>query len=85
MALERKYGTFNLGVDQVEDEEMAEPIMAVMGTVIVLQSEYDYVSRVFRYRAWSPHFEEVDEGVIPPEYEPSMDEQGNVTWEKVDG
>lgn len=78
----RQIGTFTMGVDQIEDPEMAEPLMAVFGTTIVLEAGYDYRTRTHEYLALCPAFEEVEDGEEIPAYEPSMDEQGNVTWEK---
>lgn len=78
-------GRFTLGIDQIMDEDMQEPLMSVFGTTVVLEARFDASVMGFRYTAMSSHFEDIEAGEEAPEYEPAIDEQGNVTWEKVDG
>jgi hypothetical protein len=78
----RQIGQFNLSVDNIEDAEMAEPLMAVFGTTLIIEAGYDIRAREYKYLALSPHFEEVEDGAEIPEYEPSVDGDGQVGWEK---
>ena len=83
--LEERYGKFTIPADLVHNHQ--ESILLVMGTVIVLRCEYNFVTNIFEYEAWSPSFERVSFGEIPPQYTltVSSDEEGvkGVRWERV--
>lgn len=76
----KRYGTFSVTQDVVDDHP--DVVMAVMGKVIVVRAEYKIATKKIEYEAWSPEFDELDQGAIPPEYDINVDSEGNVSFER---
>lgn len=76
----RRGGRFKLPVDLIESEP--EAVMKFMSGLIVVRAEMMFEQKMIEYTALSPQFELLPEGSEYPLYDGTMDEDGNVTWEK---
>ncbi len=63
---ERRYGKITVSRDMVKNR--AEYLQAVLSNVVVLQTEYDFISDSTIYKCASSHFDPVPPGDIVPEY-----------------
>lgn len=64
--LERRYGKITASSHMVRNS--AEALQAVLSNVVVLQTEYDFISDSTIYKCASSHFEQVPPGGTVPEY-----------------
>jgi hypothetical protein len=77
----RQGGTFAISEEVIK--ENPELVLKVMGQVIVIKCEYDYLSGTFKYTAISPYFEEIAPGMEPPGYGINFDDTTEeITWVK---
>jgi len=70
----RRIGRFAISRELVErDQEIARKIM---GRCIIVRCEMMYHADSLEYMAMSPDFDEIDQGMIAPEYEVHISEGG---------
>ena len=69
--LVRRLGSFRVS-EELLRSHTAE-VMKVMAECVVIRCELRYETMTFEYVAISPHFEEVPEWQIPPQYEARME------------
>lgn len=65
--LERRYGKLIISNHMIRNS--AEALQAVLSNVIVMQTDYDFMSDTTIYKCASSHFDQVPHGDIPPEYD----------------
>ena len=70
----RRLGRFVLSRILIED--YPETLRTIMGRCIILRCEMLYHMDTFEYVALSPDFDEVEQGVFPPDYEVYISEDG---------
>ena len=71
----RRIGKFAISIELVErDQETARKIM---GRCIVVRCEMMYHTNTLEYLAMSPDFDEIEKGMIAPEYEVHISEGGS--------
>ena len=64
--IERRYGKLIISNPMIRNS--ADTLQAVLSNVIVLQTDYDFMSNTTMYKCASSHFDPVPSGDIPPEY-----------------
>lgn len=69
--LVRRLGSFRVSEELLKCH--TAEVMKVMAECVVIRCELRYETMTFEYVAISPHFEEVPEWKIPPQYEAQME------------
>lgn len=72
--MNRRIGRFAMSRQLVERDQ--ETARAVMGRCIVVRCEMMYAHDIFDYMALSPDFDEVPQGMIIPEYDVIIGDNG---------
>ena len=71
---ERRIGRFVLSRMTIERDQ--ETARAIMGRCIILRCEMMYHMNALEYIAMSPDFDEIEQGMIAPDYEVHISEGG---------
>ena len=76
--LDNKVGRFSISADLIN--QSPDIIMMVMGRCIITRAEYIIIYDYIDYDAFSPDFDEVEEGAITPKYTIAIthDEDGTI-------
>lgn len=64
--LEHRYGKITISNHMIRNN--SEALQALLSNVIVLQTDYDFMSNTTMYKCASSYFDQVPPGNIPPEY-----------------
>lgn len=82
MLTNRRIGKFNIEIDVINDAP--EVVQQVMGDVIVIRAEALLQTNMVEYHALCDSFEEVEDGVVVPEYDLMYDSvTSKIIWTKV--
>jgi len=77
----RRFGSFRIQFDKIENDE--KYLYHLMGEVIIIRAEALLHNSTVEYIAISPHFDELEEGTVIPEYKAIMhSEKGFLRFEK---
>ena len=63
---EHRYGTLKIHSDLIRQQP--DEIMAALSRCLVVRAEHLFVGDVIEYSAFSPEFDQLPGGQIPPEY-----------------
>lgn len=78
----KRKGTFKLDYNLIcQDFYIAQ---TVLSTVVVVRAELCYETNKITYWAFSNRFDEVDDRIVPPEYEAILTDRDKVEWRKVE-
>jgi hypothetical protein len=73
--MDKRIGRFEMSRELIERDP--ETARAIMGRCIVVRCEMMYEHDTLEYVALSPDFDEVQQGMIAPEYDVIISEGGN--------
>ena len=81
MPLDNRFGRIRLEIEVLEDNE--ELAREIMGQLIIVRAEFDYVTKQLEYTAHCPAFELLEPGQQAPWYDIEVDtDAGSITWKK---
>lgn len=81
MLQDRRRGRFQVGIHVINDAP--EVVTQIMGQTIIVRAEAILAVDAIEYHAICEHFEELEDGMMVPEYDVIYDgETGKITWAK---